>query len=454
MTMEHRTELSRGDARRNDRRRELREIVARERAICGIDLADEVQELVVSDHDGTVLARRGLRSTRAWQLTDALVWARQQARAAGFDDVVVACEPTGHRWRVVAEQCDALGLELVCVQPLLVHRERERDDLTRERSDQRDAVLIADLAGQLRCYVPERTDAVYARLRHLGARRQELIVRAGGCRQQLGALAECAWPAVLETAAQPLDSVSWQAAMQVVLDRVEHGDLAGVRRRLRWSRFQIAVRKAVAELGGQRVRWRIARAVYDALLDEVGVPAQRHGALERLRLVVADWHHTRHLIADVEARMVAVLDELELTELVGSIDGLSAVGAAAIMAETGDLTRFASARAVVKHAGLCPRANASGTFQGETKISGRGRPLLRLAAWRAVWGALPHNAVLAARHEHLTTRSRNRLTGNQARTAVAGSLLRQLHAVVTTRQPWNAEIAAGRRVGREEAPAA
>jgi transposase len=454
MTMEHRTELSRGDVRRNGRRRLLREIVSREYAVCGIDLADEVQELVVTDHDGTVLARRGLKHTRAWQLTDALVWARQQARTAGFEGVVVACEPTGHRWRVVAEQCDALRLDLVCVQPLLVHREREREDYTRERSDQRDAVLIADLAAQLRCYVPERTDEVYARLRHLGARRHELIVRAGCCRQQLGALAECAWPAVLETAARPLDSVTWQAAMQVVLGRVEHGDLAGVRQRVRWSRFQSSVRKAVAELGGQRVRWSIARAVYDALEDNTGVPTQRPGALERLRLVLADWHNTRHLIADVETRMVAVLDELDLTELVCSIDGLSAVGAAAILAETGDLTRFGSARAVVKHAGLCPRANASGTFQGETKISGRGRPLLRLAAWRAVWGALPHNAVLAARHEHLTTRGHNRLTGNQARTAVAGSLLRQLHAAITSRQPWNAEIAAGHRVDKEEAPAA
>lgn len=452
--MGNRTELSRGDARRNDRRRRLREIVSRDRAICGIDLADEVQELVVTDHDGTVLARRGLKNTRAWQLTDVLVWARQQAQAAGFDDAVVACEPTGHRWRVVAEQCDALGLDLVCVQPLLVHREREREDYTRERSDQRDAVLIADLAGQLRCYIPERTDEIYARLRHLGARREELITRAGGCRQQLGSLAECAWPAVLDAAAKPLDSTTWQAAMQVVLERVEHGDLAEVRRRVRWSRFETAVRKAVAELGGQRVCWRIARAVYDALADETGVPAQRHGALERIALIVDDWHHTRTLTADVETRMVAVLDELELTALVCSIDGLSAVGAAAILAETGDLRRFTSARAVVKHAGLCPRANASGTFQGETKISGRGRPSLRLAAWRAVWGALPHNTVLAARHTHLTTRERNRLTGNQARTAVAGSLLRQLHAVVTRRQPWNAEIAAGRRVDKEQALAA
>jgi hypothetical protein len=53
--------------------------------------------------------------------------------------------------------------------------------------------------------------------------------------------------------------------------------------------------------------------------------------------------------------MTAVLDELNLSELATSITGLSALGAAAILAETGDLTRFATARALVKHAGLAPR---------------------------------------------------------------------------------------------------
>jgi transposase len=69
--------------------------------------------------------------------------------------------------------------------------------------------------------------------------------------------------------------------------------------------------------------------------------------------------------------MVSVLAELGLAELVTSIPGLSVVGAAAILAETGDPTRFDDAKAVVKHAGLCPRDNASGTVAGKTTISGR-----------------------------------------------------------------------------------
>jgi hypothetical protein len=50
-----------------------------------------------------------------------------------------------------------------------------------------------------------------------------------------------------------------------------------------------------------------------------------------------------------------------LAGLVATIDGLSPVGAAQMLAETGDPTRFDTAWALVKHAGLCPRDTASGT---------------------------------------------------------------------------------------------
>ena len=76
--------------------------------------------------------------------------------------------------------------------------------------------------------------------------------------------------------------------------------------------------------------------------------------------------------------MVAVLAELGLSRL-GDIPGLSAVGAAAILAETGDPRRYDSSSSLVKHAGLSPAENASGAFAGQAHISRRGRRL-RLAA--------------------------------------------------------------------------
>jgi transposase len=108
---------------------------------------------------------------------------------------------------------------------------------------------------------------------------------------------------------------------------------------------------------------------------------------------------------------------------------------------------------MVKHAGLAPAENSSGNHTGAATISRRGRPTLRLAAWRAVWGALRHNRVYANRHAQLTTRAVDKLTTQQADAAIAAALIRQIHAIITRRTPWDADIAAGRRRPRQEVSA-
>jgi transposase len=247
------------------------------------------------------------------------------------------------------------------------------------------------------------------------------------------------WPAALDTARYPFRSKTWAAAMTVICDR-DGGDLARTRR-LGLARFDRAVRCEITRRGGQRPSLRILRALFAALSDPVGVLAHRRGALERVQLLLEDWQDTQRKLADTEQRMTGVLDQLELTALVTTIPGLSAVGAAAILAETGNPARFASARAMVKHAGLAPRENTSGTFTGRTKLTGQGRPLLRLAAWRAVWGIQKANPVYAARYRQLTTREQNKLTATQAQAVIAAAILRQLHAVITTGRAWDPSIA-------------
>ena len=50
--------LSRGDRNRNARLARLRQLLPPENAIVGIDLADDRQAAVVTDHDSRVIARR------------------------------------------------------------------------------------------------------------------------------------------------------------------------------------------------------------------------------------------------------------------------------------------------------------------------------------------------------------------------------------------------------------
>ncbi|MCP2317939.1 Transposase IS116/IS110/IS902 family protein [Nocardia amikacinitolerans] len=315
---------------------------------------------------------------------------------------------------------------------------RRAEDLTTDKTDEKDAVLIARLTAQLRCYAPEPVDETWGRLRHLGARRERLLVVLVAQVQQIRALLECVWPAALEAAQQPFKSRTWMAALRVICGR-DGGDFARTRR-LGRDRLERLVRE-VTRCGAKRPCFRITRKLFAALDDPSGVLAHRRGALERVHLLLEDWAEAKRRLADTESRLVGVLDELRLIELVTSIVGLSAVGAAAILAETGDPARFLTARAVVKHAGLAPREKKSGAFTGRARLTGAGRPGLRLAAWRGVWGTQRANPVYAARYQHLTTRETNPLTPTQAQAVIAAAILRQLHAVVTTRQPWNPHIA-------------
>jgi transposase len=446
-----RSGVSRGDRNRNARLVRLREAVPVCNAIAAIDLADAKQMVVVTDHESRVLARRVFQR-RAWQLGAALDWAAARALASGFAGVTVAVEPTGHRWRVVGQLAADRAMPLVCVQPLLSSWARRAEDLTFDKTDDKDAVLIARLAGELRCYLPEPADETWARLRHLGSRRARLIAEQTAQVQQMRDLLECAWPAVLDAARQPFKSTTWRAALTTVLSRAADGDLGRVSR-LGRRRFEVAVRRQVARWDAVHPWQKIIDGVFAACADPAGVTVLRRGALERVALLLADWRDTRDRLAETETRMVTVLGELGLTELATSITGLSAVGAASVLAETGDPSRFTTGRALVKHAGLAPRQKKSGTYTGRTRTTGQGRPGLRLAAWRAVWGALKSNPVYAARFCYLTSREHNKLATGQAHAVLAAALLRQLYAVITTGQRWDPVIAAGGRTTQRPAAA-
>src|SRR5205823_12475664 len=141
----------------------------RECAIVAVDLASGRQAVAVTDHDSQVLGRR-MFTGDAWVIDDILDWAQPIATKAGFAGVVLAGEPTGHRWKPLLDRARARGVELVCVNPMLVHRGREEEDFTRDRSDFKDATIIAKKVTELRCYQPFVLEGHWCRLRHLGAR--------------------------------------------------------------------------------------------------------------------------------------------------------------------------------------------------------------------------------------------------------------------------------------------
>jgi transposase len=169
-----------------------------------------------------------------------------------------------------------------------------------------DSRVIARLAAELRCYLPEQADRGWARLRHLGARRSRLIDSSTICIQQLRDLLEVAWPAVLSAAAEPLESATWLACLQVALERGD-GELGAVHA-IGQDAFTAAARGGLGAWGARRICRRIAAAAYAALADPAQVAAQRPGALERAFSALGDWRTIRGELADVNTRMLQALE--------------------------------------------------------------------------------------------------------------------------------------------------
>ena len=304
-------------------------------------------------------------------------------------------------------------------------------------------MLIARLTAQLRCYLPEPVDETWGRLRHLGARREQLIDRTRRRVQQIRDLLECVWPAALDDRRAAVQVPRpGSPRMTVVVDR-DGGDLARTRR-LGWPGSSTAVRREVTRRGGQ-----------------TALPADRRATCSPRSPTPPVWSRTAAARSNGSAGPggLGTTTEQRLAETEapdgrrprragadrpGLLDrrDLSPVGAAAILAETGDLRRFTTARAVVKHAGLAPREKLSGHLRRPHQAHRR-RPAT--AAGRRLAGGVGMPAeqpVYAARYRHLTTREHNKLKPTQAQTVVAAAILRQLHAVVTTGQAWDPDIAA------------
>ena len=460
--------VSRGDRRRNGRAERLRALVPRDGAVIGIDLGEDKQAVAVIDHDVRVVWRKTVR-VKAHQLGEVLDRAVAEAGAKGFSRVTVACEPTGARWMQVQRLCGERGLPLVCIQPLVSHIAREQQDYTPHKRDESDCVLIGRLAVELHCYVPEVLDEAWAHLRHLGRRRAQLITAATASVLRVRDFLSVAWPAAPAACAQPFVSVTWLAGVQVVASRC--GGRPEQLAAMGQEAFAGLVRSAVPGWGGMRADGRVTRAVFAALADtRDAVGWSRRGLLRRVADELGDLQRTRAQLRAVEADMVTVLGELGLARL-ADIPGLTAVGAAAILAETGDPRRYETSSSLVKHAGLSPAGNASGAFEGQERISRRGRPGLRTAVWRAVWPLIIHNPVMAAKYQALTqatddaaaqappgTRSPQasaaqraaRARRARARVACAASLLRWVYFMTVHEAGWDPAAASGGRVPSPE----
>jgi transposase len=320
-------------------------------------------------------------------------------RRNGCSTLLFALEATGHYGHALRQFLADEGYGLVGINPAHTKWAKEMEDNSPEKSDPKDAGLIADLAAQGRQrLVAERTRLTnrYHGLVDLVLPEVAGIVRDVACRTMLRMFRK--WPTAADIA---------RAEDAVFEDHL-----------WRWSRGHIE-RTRIAEIH------RVAR-------DSVGLRDGLKAAKLEMRQLLAGLERVAGDLAEVEGAQEEALLRVPYARLLLSVPGLGPVSVSIILGETGDLRSYTSAEALIKLAGFNLYRIASGAFKGKTRISKRGRPLLRHQLYLAALRSGRRGGALEVFHDRL----RERKTGPQVAVAGCRKLLRLLFALVRDGQEY------------------
>lgn len=425
-------QVTRGMRRQSMKLARRRERLPVDALIAGVDLAKKESVVIFSRAaDRARLGKLTITTDRAG--VERLVSRATELRERhGLGELVVAMEPTSHFWKLVARALEAAGVSYVLVQSFVVAMSRELDNLTRDKTDARDAGLIADLAAELRFTETTLPAGPWAELDLLAEARDGRVVERGAALQEQRALLELVWPQLL-AACPDLAGTHLQVLLRTGLTpeqaaaMPEGRFLALLRRHHRPRRF---------------LRWMARRL--RATATGVEVTPETAGAALRWRLAAERIGLADGAIAALDVRMAELLEATGYGRLRGEIPGLGDVGLTNLLALTGDPGRFDDGRCLVKLAGSNPTERSSGERHASGGIHRRGRPTLRVVAYQAAISLVRYNPDFRDRYLGLIAEDRpRRLAKKQAYLALANKLLRTLWALAVTGAPYQSVIARG-----------
>ena len=102
-----------------------------------------------------------------------------------------------------------------------------------------------------------------------------------------------------------------------------------------------------------------------------------------------------------------------------AVSGITLFNLARLVGQTGPLADFATKRQLLRYAGMNLRERESGTYKGQTRLSKKGRPLLRKVLGQAVFPVLRGDRLLGEAYAE----RRERMVEQKARVAAMRKLL-------------------------------
>ena len=343
---------------------------------------------------------------------------RDQLAAVG-EVTLIGLEATGHYWLALYAMLSDAGYELVVLNALQVHAYR-KSGIRKRKNDRYDAYWIADYIRISQHPQQQQPQPERLQLRELTRFRASLTNQIGDCKRKVISILDRVFPEYESL----FSNVFIQTSRRLLAEALTPDEFAD---------FDLT---ELAQLLAQTSRGRHGQAKADEIQAlarrSVGVGflgdalrVQMNCLLQQLALLDTQRQQ-------LDAEIMTLMERLP--QHITSIPGIGAVTGAIILAEIGDVHRFAAPEKLVAYAGIDPTVYQSGQFTAsQTRMSKRGSPYLRHALWQAAFMATQHDPQLRDYYQ------RKRAEGKAHGTAVGAvcrKLLHRIYVVLKEQRPY------------------
>lgn len=384
--------------------------------IVGIDIGKNHHEASIVSPEGKQIGR-SLRFATTHKGADSLM--RFIFKNIGNSPCVFGMEATGHYWYPIYSFLKAKGYTICVINPIQSDSLRKMY-IRQTKNDSIDSFLIAEVIRFGQFGTTSMADENILAMRQLCRYRDSVISSRTEIKLRIGTIMEQIFPEY-----EKQFSSLWVSTSMGILEKyltpenIENAPIDEL--------FEI-----IKDKSHNRLTKAKAISIKEAAADTFGIKIAQDAFSFQLKQLIDRMNFHDKQIEALDIEIMKYYEQFDC--YLHTIPGIGIIGAATILAEIGDISRFKNSSALVAFAGIDPTVRQSGEFNStHNHMSKRGSPYLRHAIFLAATTCSFHNSPLNAYYKKKRDQGKHHLT---ATGAVARKLTTVIYAVLRDSKPY------------------
>ncbi|CRL42199.1 IS110 family transposase [Roseburia inulinivorans] len=384
--------------------------------IVGIDIGKNHHEASIVSPEGKQIGR-SLRFATTHKGADSLM--SFIFKNIGNSPCVFGMEATGHYWYPIYSFLKAKGYTICVINPIQSDSLRKMY-IRQTKNDSIDSFLIAEVIRFGQFGTTSMADENILAMRQLCRYRDSVISSRTEIKLRIGTIMEQIFPEY-----EKQFSSLWVSTSMGILEKyltpenIENAPIDEL--------FEI-----IKDKSHNRLTKAKAISIKEAAADTFGIKIAQDAFSFQLKQLIDRMNFHDKQIEALDIEIMKYYEQFDC--YLHTIPGIGIIGAATILAEIGDISRFKNSSALVAFAGIDPTVRQSGEFNStHNHMSKRGSPYLRHAIFLAATTCSFHNSPLNAYYKKKRDQGKHHLT---ATGAVARKLTTVIYAVLRDSKPY------------------